>query len=94
MVPVGVCHYLERFYLGVDMLNYYPLPGKPLIVRFFPFGKLVMFTRLFWYSAVRVQFFYPKITQIRVYANVLRDIRSDSFLVYFEVMNTTFFVLF
>jgi hypothetical protein len=44
MPPVRICHALECFYFGIDMLNDNPPPGKVFIIRFFPFGQLMVFT--------------------------------------------------
>jgi hypothetical protein len=43
MSAVWIRHALECFYPGIDMFNHYPSPRKLFIIRFFPFGQLMVF---------------------------------------------------
>ena len=46
MVPIWIRHYLKCLNLCVNVLNHYPLPCEPFVIRFFPLGQFMLLTFL------------------------------------------------
>ena len=86
MPPVRICHALKCFYFGIDMLNDNPSPRKFFVIRFFPFGQLMVFTRLYRNEAGRMIELYPKVSKISVNRYRIADSTPDTVLKYRKIM--------
>ncbi|GHU22764.1 hypothetical protein FACS1894172_05160 [Spirochaetia bacterium] len=90
MSPVRICHALECFYFGIDMLNNNPLARKSSVIRLLLRGQLILLARLLRYPAVRMQLLYSKIPKIGVYADRLVNRFPDDAFIHLEVMFAAF----